>query len=68
MVKANLFNLVCVTIMCRNDELSWLFTNRLSAKVLFTDRCRWQNFRPSPLRLVNNKTAYEFFKLIYSIL
>ena len=23
-------------------------------KVLFTDRCRWQNFRPSLLRLVNN--------------
>ena len=21
----------CVTIICRNDELSWLFTNRLSA-------------------------------------
>ena len=23
-------------------------------KVLFTDRCRWQNFHPSLLRLVNN--------------
>ena len=22
---------LCVTIMCRNDELSWLFTNRESA-------------------------------------
>ena len=22
---------ICVTIMCRNDELSWLFTNILSA-------------------------------------
>ena len=26
----------------------------LKAKVLFTDCCRWQNFRPSLLRLVNN--------------
>jgi len=23
--------IIFVTIMCRNDELSWLFTNRLSA-------------------------------------
>ena len=28
--------------------------NQNLTKVLFTDRCRWQNFRSSLLRLVNN--------------
>ena len=30
------------------------FLEELATKVLFTDRCRWQNLRPSILCLVDN--------------
>ena len=35
-----------------------------STKILFTDRCRWQNFRPRLLHLVNNcvKSIYNMQK------
>ena len=36
----------------------WFFLS----KVIFTDRCRWQNFHPSLLRLVNN-----FLESIYKM-
>ena len=30
-LSTNYFSYTSVTSMCRNDELSWLFTNRFSA-------------------------------------
>ena len=39
---------------------------RKAAKVLFTDRCRWQNFRPSLLLAVKNVSIVTYtFKQIF---
>ena len=42
----------------------------LFTKVLFTDRCRWQNFRPSLLCLVNNcvESIYKMQKTRLEVL
>ena len=36
------------------------FPSQYLTKVLFTDRCRWQNFCPSLLRLVNNCVEFIY--------
>ena len=50
-VALSFLNLIC---FCKD------FLQEVAAKVLFTNRCRWQNFSPSLLRLVNNCVEFIY--------